>query len=241
VGNSNYNALEATLRFTAGSRGTLLVGYTYSKSIDQASNIGEQTNPFNAALTRVPSSWDMTHNFVATYTYELPFEKWFHRSSLTEGWSLSGTTRFSTGFPVTLFDDSDRSLLGTLGNGVNNQLLDTPEYVGGPLDINTNPRNGKPEFNTGGFSLEALGQLGNAARRSFYGPGIENFDIQISKTIRLRESSSLAIRVEAFNVFNHAQFYGPASVDGEVNDSNFGNIVSAAAPRLVQLAAKFRF
>jgi len=241
VGNSNYNALEATLRFQAGTRGTLLVGYTYSKSIDQASNIGEQTNPFNASLTRVPSSWDMTQNFVATYTYALPFDKFFRRNRLTEGWSLSGTTRFSTGFPVTLYDDSDRSLLGTLGNGVNNQLLDTPEYLGGPLEINTNPRNGKPEFNPAAFSLEPLGQLGNAARRSFYGPGIENFDMQISKTVRLRESASFDIRVEAFNVFNHAQFYGPSSVDGEVNDSNFGSVVSAAAPRLVQVAAKFHF
>jgi hypothetical protein len=183
----------------------------------------------------------MTHNFVATYTYALPFDRLFPRNRLTEGWSLSGTTRFSTGFPVTLFDDSDRSLLGTLGNGVNNQLLDTPRYSGGPLDIDTNPRNGKSEFNTSAFSLENLGQLGNAARRFFHGPGIENFDIQISKTVRLTESKSFDIRVEAFNIFNHAQFYGPASVDGEVNDSNFGQVVSAAAPRLVQLAAKFHF
>ncbi len=241
VGNSSYNALEVNLRFNAGTRGTLLVGYTYSKSIDQASNIGEQTNPFNAALTRVISSWDMTHNFVATYTYALPFDRLFPRNRLTEGWSLTGTTRLSTGFPVTLFDDSDRSLLGTLGNGVNNQLLDTPQYSGGPLEINTDPANGKPEFNTGAFSLEALGRLGNAARRFFHGPGIENFDMQISKTVRLTESKSFDIRVEAFNVFNHAQFYGPASVDGEVNDSNFGQVVSAAAPRLVQLAAKFHF
>jgi hypothetical protein len=47
--------------------------------------------------------------------------------------------------------------------------------------------------------------------------------------------------VEAFNVFNHAQFYGPSSVDGEVNDPNFGSVVSAAGPRLVQVAAKFHF
>jgi len=172
----------------------------------------------------VISSWDLTHNFVTTYTYALPF-----------GISLSGTARFSTGFPVTLADDSDRSLLGTLGNGVNNQLLDTPQMTSGRLEINTNPRNGQPEFNTALFAPETLGQLGNTARRFFYGPGIENFDLQISKTL------ALDIRIEAFNVFNHAQFYGPASVDGEVNDPNFGRVVSAAAPRLVQAALKFHF
>ena len=241
VGNSNYNALEANLRFAAGQRTTVLVGYTYSKSIDEASNLGEQTNPFNASLTRVISSWDMTQNFVATYTYVLPFDRLFRRNRMTDGWSLSGTTRFSTGFPVTLADDSDRSLLGTLGNGVNNELLDTPQMISGPLDINTNPRNGRPEFNTSLFAPETLGQLGNAARRFFYGPGIANFDMQMSKTVRVAESKSFDIRVEAFNLFNHAQFYGPSAVDGEINDPSFGRVVSAAAPRLIQAAVKFHF
>jgi hypothetical protein len=72
VGNSNYNALEVNLRFAAGERTTLFIGYTYSKSIDEASNLGEQTNPMNGRLTRVISSWDMRHNFVATYRYALP-------------------------------------------------------------------------------------------------------------------------------------------------------------------------
>jgi len=154
---------------------------------------------------------------------------------------LSGTTRFSTGFPVTLSDDSDRSLLGTLGNGVNNRLLDTPNISPGPLEINTDPRNNPLAINTSLFSPEPLGQLGDAPRRIFHGPGIENFDMQVSKTVRLDELRSLDIRVEAFNVFNHAQFYGPTSVDGEINDPNFGRIVGAAAPRLIQLAVKFHF
>jgi hypothetical protein len=75
----------------------------------------------------------------------------------------------------------------------------------------------------------------------FYGPGIENFDMTLEKDIRFNESRTLALRFESFNVFNHAQFYGPASVDGQIEDPNFGQIVSAAAPRLVQLAARFSF
>jgi hypothetical protein len=238
IANSSYNALETTLRYS-GKRTMLLLSYTYSKSMDQGSNIGEQLNPFNPSLSRAISSWDLTNNFVASYKYQLPFDNWGH-NRFTEGWSISGTTRISSGFPVTLYDDSDNSLLGTLGNGVNNDLLDTPQFTPGPLHINSNPARG-PAFNTSLFAPEALGQLGNSPRRFFYGPGIFNFDMQLTKSTRITESKSLDLRVEAFNVFNHSQFYGPASVDGEVNDANFGQIVSAADPRLIQLAMKFFF
>ena len=60
IGNSNYNSLETTLRFTPGAGSNVLIGYTYSKSIDQASQYGEQLNPFNQRLTRAISAWDMT-------------------------------------------------------------------------------------------------------------------------------------------------------------------------------------
>jgi Carboxypeptidase regulatory-like domain len=241
IANSNYNALETDLRYT-GKRSTFLLGYTYSKSIDQASNLGEQLNPLDLRGTRAISAFDMKHNFVASYQLSLPIDQLLRRSNrLTQGWSIAGTTRFSTGLPVTLYDDSDNSLLGTLGNGINNNLLDTPNYNGGPLEINTNPRKGKPAFNISAFSPEVLGHLGNASRRFFYGPGINNFDLTLNKTLPLTESKSLEFRLEAFNVFNHAQFYGPGAVDGEVNDPNFGRMVNAAAPRLVQLAAKLRF
>jgi hypothetical protein len=241
IASSNYNALETNLRHM-GRRGSFLLGYTYSKAIDQGSNLGEQLDPLNLRGTRAISAFDMKHNFVASYELKLPFEEFFRRNNrFTEGWTISGTTRFSTGLPVTLFDDSDNSLLGTLGNGVNNYLLDTPEYNGGPLEINTNPRSGRSEFNTAAFAPETLGQLGNASRRFFYGPGINNWDMTLNKSLRLSESKSLEFRFEAFNAFNHAQFYGPASVDGEVNDPHFGQVVSAAAPRLVQLATKFSF
>jgi hypothetical protein len=241
IGNSNYNALETNLRLTFGKRSTALLAYTYSKSIDDASNLGEQINPLNQRLTRVISSWDMTHNFVGSYTYALPFDRFFKSNRWSDGWSLSGTTRLSSGLPVTLSDDSDRSLLGTLGNGFNNQLLDTPQVSSGPLELNNNPRNGQAAFNTSLFAPETLGVLGNAARRMFHGPGIEDFDMQLSKTIHMTEVRTFDIRVEAFNVFNHAQFYGPSAVSGEINDPDFGHIVSAAAPRLIQVAMKFHF
>ena len=57
----------------------------------------------------------------------------------------------------------------------------------------------------------------------------------------MKDATSLDFRLEAFNVFNHAQFYGPASVDGQEEDAHFGDIDGAAAPRLVQLAIKFAF
>jgi hypothetical protein len=62
--------------------------------------------------------------------------------------------------------------------------------------------------------------------------------MQLSKTMPVAESNSIDIRIEAFNVFNHAQFYGPSAVDGQINDPNFGSVVSAAAPRLLQAAIK---
>jgi hypothetical protein len=242
IENSSYNALETNLRYV-GKRSDFLLGYTYSKSIDQGSNLGEQLNPLTLEATRTISAWDMRHNFVGTFKVDLPLDLVSGHSRFTDGWSIAGTARFATGLPVTLLDDSDNSLLGTLGNGVNNYLLDTPEYHGAPLDINTNPRNGRPEFNhtKAAFTTETLGQLGDVPRRFFYGPGISNFDMTLTKMLKVTESKSFEFRLEAFNAFNHAQFYGPAAVDGEVNDLNFGYVVSNAPPRLVQLGAKFAF
>jgi hypothetical protein len=200
-------------------------------------------DPRNPRQQRTISAWDQRNSFVASYTLALPVASLLRKSNrLTDDWSISGTTRFATGFPVTLTDNSDNSLLGTLGNGINNYLLDTPRQLPGPLHINTNGRNGKPAFNTSLFPIEPYGTLGNAKRRVFYGPGIENFDMTLRKSLRLTESNSLEFRAEAFNAFNHTQFYGPASVDGQVDDTqHFGSIVSAASPRLVQLAVKINF
>jgi Carboxypeptidase regulatory-like domain len=241
IGNSNYNALQITLRHT-GRRLNLLAGYTFSKSEDDASNVGEEVNPFDPALSRALSAFDVTHNFVVSYSYQIPFEHLFGaRNRWIEGWEVSGITRFSTGLPVTLINYGDNSLLGAEPNGINNYGVDEPDYAGGSLALNHNPRNGGPYFDPSQFSENTLGTPGTASRRFFFGPGMSNFDMALLKNVRLTESKSLQIRLEAFNAFNHAQFFGPQSVDGNIASSTFGEVVSAAAPRLVQLGAKLVF
>jgi hypothetical protein len=241
IGNSNYNALELSLRHTS-KRLQLFASYTFSKSIDQSSNVGEEVNPIDPALSRALSAFDVKHNFVVSYACELPFE---HLSGVsnrwTKGWTISGITHFSSGFPVTLLNYGDNSLLGAEPNGINNYGVDEPQYVPGRLALNRNPRNGEPYFNTALFSLQPVGLPGNAKRRFFYGPGINNYDIALLKSVPLTESKSLQFRFEGFNLFNHAQFYGPASVNGNINSSSFGDVVSAAPARLMQAAVKFMF
>jgi hypothetical protein len=241
IGNSNYNSLAVSLRHSSPSL-EFLLGYTYSKSIDQSSSLAEAMNPLDTSLTRAVSAFDMRHSFVGSYNWQLPFGRVFGRKNgWTSDWSLSGVTRISTGLPVTLFNNNDTSLLGTIPNGINNYGVDTPDYTPGDLQINTDPRNGKPAFNTSLFSLPELGHVGTAARRFFYGPGILNFDTALHKQVRFSESRSLELRFEAFNAFNHAQFYGPAAIDGNIASANFGRVISAAPPRIIQLAARFSF
>ena len=243
IGNSAYNALQLSARHKSKSL-ELFAGYTYSKSLDNASNLGEQVNPLDPKLSRALSAFDLTHNFVASYEYQLPLDKFFPANRATKGWSVSGITRYSTGFPVTLFSLGDNSLLGAEPNGINNFGIDEPDYAPGALQLNHNPRNnGQQYFNASLFSLNAFGTLGTASRRFFHGPGIDNYDMALAKTVPITESKSLLLRIETFNTFNHAQFYGPASVDGNIGDlgTTFGRVVSAAPARVMQVTAKFSF
>jgi Carboxypeptidase regulatory-like domain len=241
IGNSNYNALQLILRHSSNGL-NVLAGYTYGKSEDQSSNVGEEVNPLDPTRSKALSSFDVKHNFVVSYRYQIPFERLFRGSDRwTEGWELSGITHFSSGLPVTLVNYGDNSLLGSEPNGVNNYGVDEPDYTGVPLHLNSNPRNGQPYFDTSAFTGNVLGTPGTAKRRFFYGPGMNNFDMALLKKVRLTESKSLQFRLEGFNVFNHAQFFGPQAVDGNIDSSTFGEVINAASPRLVQLGAKLLF
>jgi hypothetical protein len=241
IGNSSYNAMQVTLRYSS-KRLNVLAGYTYGKSEDQSSNVGEPVNPPDPALSKALSSFDVRHKFFVSYSCQIPFENLFHATNRwTEGWEIPGITHFSTGLPVTLVNFGDNSLLGSEPNGINNFGVDEPDYTGAPLDLNSNPRDRQAYFNTAAFPENALGTSGTAKRRFFCGPGVDNYDMALLKNVRLTEPNSLQFRIEGFNVFNHAQFFGPQAVDGNIDRSTFGGVINAASPRLVQLGAKFFF
>ncbi|HEY6344149.1 MAG TPA: carboxypeptidase regulatory-like domain-containing protein [Bryobacteraceae bacterium] len=241
MGNSNYNALQLTLKRTKGPL-TLLATYSFSKSLDWSSNLQEQVDPYDYRREYGPSAFDIKHNFVVSYDYEFPFAKLFHtKGRLVDGWAISGIARFATGLPVTFASFSDNALVNVQNNGVNGIGIDLPDVVPGNLQINSNPRNGEPYFDTSLFGPNALGTQGNLARRPFYGPGMANFDTALHKITRFGEARTLELRFESFNTFNHTQFFGPNAVDGNINDTTFGYVTHAASPRISQIAAKFTF
>ena len=243
-GNSSYNALETTLKHTS-DRLSVLLSYTYSKALDNGSGRGDQVflyGPRN--FFRGLSDYDVPNNFVASYTYELPFDKllnWDER--ITRGWKISGITRFTNGIPVQISEPDDQSLMGNTGNSPwGGSSTDAPVYTPGNLTGDHNPRHSNPYFNINLFSQEPLGGQGNAPRRFFHGPGINNTDLALLKDARIVRGISAEFRAEFFNAFNHAQFYGNGAVDGNFTDgSSFGMIFASNGGRIGQLAVKVMF
>lgn len=231
--NSDYNSLQASLQ-RRSANSTFLFGYTWSKSLDNGSFFNDRMNYANHALSRSLSNFDVTHNFVGSYTHAFPFEKVFPAAPklLAKGWEVAGITRFSTGFPVGVLGSFDQSLRGTAG-------LDTPNFTGS-VQYAGNPRtNGHLWMTRAGFSLPPLGSFGTAPRRFFHGPGLNNWNLALHKETAIRENILLQLRAELFNAFNHAQFRNP---NGYFAGSTFGLITSVQAqPRIAQIAAKIVF
>jgi hypothetical protein len=242
IGNSAYNSAQVNWRHTSGRLQTLL-GYTFSKAIDLASGFGEQVNPVNPKLSRGLSGFDSTHNFVFSYNYSLPFDMLGGPKRLTNGWAISGITRFATGLPVTLVETDDQSLLGTNFGGPIPLNVDTPNLVA-PVHTLDPRKSACPGpclfFDPSSFQGSALGQEGNANRRFFHGPGVNNWDFAILKNTQLNERFTLQFRAELFNIWNHAQFLGPSGI----TSSSFGSVsgVNQNSPsRIGQLSLKLNF
>lgn len=240
---SSFNSLQASLKHTS-KYAEFLVGYTYSKSMDNGSGMADVTNPYpgQAGKSRALSLFDNRHVLVASYSVPLPFNKFMAKDSIADylvgGWVFSGVSEFASGQPITLKEDDDRSLSGTFGGEI-----DVPSYSnnGSKLYNDRNPRHGKLYFNRTYFKTEPLGQVGNAMRRSFAGPGLLNSNMAVAKSTKITEGTQLQFRAEAFNVFNHAQFLNPSGDISNSGSHGFGYVTKANDPRILQVALKLLF
>ena len=208
--NANYQSLAAKLthRLTKGL--TYLVGYTFSKAMDDGSGIRAATN--DAAIQ---NSWcvqcehglspfDQRHRFVTSILYQLPAGKG-HRmfasgiaNQALGGWQLSSIITKSTGSPLGIATGTNRS--GTT-------LADRPNATGQSVAL-SNPTTAD-WFNLNAFSENAIATFGNVGRNVATGPGIFGWDFSALKNFDIRENTYLQFRFEAFDAGNHPNFADP--------------------------------
>jgi Carboxypeptidase regulatory-like domain len=263
-GYSNYNAANIKLERRSADLAAVVV-YTYSKSLDDksaAAGIGA-TNAFaghlndhNPGLDYGRSDFDVGQRFVASYVWNLPIGKGKKFlggvngpiNALVGGLSLTGIGTFQKGFPFSI-GASDLF-------GLNNTFTQRANLVGNPNTGVT--RNVNSWFNRAAFAQPLAGQFGTSGRNILRGPGINNFDMGLGKTVSLYERVNLQLRLESFNTFNHTQYgidpststaLGDAGIDTNYNDQaalgsssdNFGKVTSARPGRILQLGAKISF
>jgi hypothetical protein len=247
--NSNYNAFQARFQQRLARGFSTLVSYTWSKSIDDASNFFSSTgdpnfpqNSYNVAAERGRSNFDVRHRLSVSYTYALPFGKgrqyltsdgWL--STVLSGWETYGIVTVQSGrpFTVALLSEIDNSGTGRsiLGFGAN----DRPNLVGNPELSNPTTTQW---FNTAAFAFPAPGTFGNAGRNILDGPGYQTVNLSLMKNTALSERLNLQFRAEAFNLFNHPNFNLP---DNFLGSPTFGRITSARDPRHIQFGLKLLF
>jgi len=269
TGISNYNALQVTFNAHSTHGLELYSVYTWSRAFDNGSGFENSgfggggfggygsvraTNPFNQTLYNYgPSEYAAPQRFVTTYTYRLPVphsSNWAAKR-LIEGWRMTGVTTFQSGFPLDVVDSSFRSLTCWAYDWT--ACWDVPNTVGVPQFANarnssfTNTvttsglsANDHYFFNPNTFARAPFGVQGNAGRDMLHGPGLNNFDWALMKDTQITESTRIELRFEFYNFFNHTQF-SASGISTNINSINFGRILAAYDPRLIQLAAKFYF
>ena len=257
--NSSYNALQAKVqrRFSKGL--TLTADYTYSRSLDisdsdnpgadpnvpSANQGGALTDPFHPRLDWAPAGWDRTNVFNLSYVYDLPsLHKEGFLKYLTDGWEVSGFTRFWSGTPINIYEGGcSNCYAGNPGNFVG---LARPDLASSNVYLSHS--NHVDWLNPAAFTASQPGTIGDIRRNSFRGPGINNWDMSLFKNFNFTERTRLQLRLETFNTFNHTQ---PAGINNAFGASsagapttftaNSGQINAYRNPRNVQLGAKFYF
>jgi hypothetical protein len=235
IANSNYNSMQVLVekRFSKGLE--FRASYTWSKSFDQASSFENVLNPLDIRRSWALSLFDARHRLVYSYMWQLPIpERRGWAGKLLNDWGISGIATFQTGFPIRITSSDDLELM----NSYDFELPGEPDMVAPFRTMNPRGPNSL-FFDPSIFQPQALGTIGTAPRSVCCGPGINNFDIGIHKNTKLTEQARLEFRGEFFNIVNHAQFLAP---DGNISDgADFGRVMLAREPRLIQFALKLFF
>ena len=248
---SHYNALQLKADKQLSHGLTFGAAYTYSKSIDGASDffgsgangttIFPQNN-YDTAAEKGLSDFDIRHRFVFNYIYSIPSAKNLWAAvpeRLGGGWQISGIITAQTGQPFSVLTGQDQSSTG-LGD-------DRADVSGNP---NAGTKTVAEFFNTGAFSLNAPLTFGNSGRNIVTGPRFTDVDFALMKTTAITERVRMQFRAEFFNILNHPNFALPNNVlsspsfgalfqTPDVAQNNVG--LGSGGPRLIQFGLKFLF
>jgi hypothetical protein len=245
IGTSNYNALWVTYRRALRGGLQFNTTYTYSKSMDENSQSGNQVQDnTNPAGSYGLSDFDVRHHFVFSGTWTLPF----HGNRLKDGWLLADVTQIQGGNPLNVVTGSAYSgasgnirptLLARPSTGVHKALANfsIPFIVGTSCLTPTAGCN---------FLTPTLG-YGSMQRNGLTGPGFSDTDVSLQKTTQIKESVNFILRMDAFDVFNQANFGNPV-LTASPTSTTFGTITGtrgaigdAGSSRQLQFAAKVQF
>jgi hypothetical protein len=254
ITNSTYEAgqLTASRRFSAGL--AFNVSYWYSKSLDYLSSMNMAgassqplagandlaQNPFDLRAEHGLSLFDARNRFVASGSW-----KWhISRSApllarrVVDGWQMNVIASHNSPTPFTVYDSTNVSLQAN-SPPISGYPASRPNLIGDP---NAGPHTVQQWLNVSAFHrlnlVTQAGQFGNAGRDIARGPAFTNIDASLTRSFMLKESTGLEFRAESFNVANHANFGLPVA---DLNSPNFGQILSANSPRLMQFALKLTF
>ncbi|HYR45059.1 MAG TPA: carboxypeptidase regulatory-like domain-containing protein [Terriglobia bacterium] len=251
-GTRSYNGLVLSV-LRRRSRGVTVQGnYTWSHCIDTGYTDIIQTNgvavPDRRGANRGNCELDRRHNFNMSTVYETPQFANSMLRVLGTGWRVSGIVRMLSGPQMSISTGLDQALTSTVFQSTNTQSDQRPNQVlPSPYLPNKSIANGW--LNPAAFVQPAVGTYGTMGRSNVTGPGSVRIDMGLVRIFRLREKQSVEFRAEAFNVANHVN--GCSSISGQqgapdcmntnLSDATFGRILSAADPRIMQMALKFVF
>jgi hypothetical protein len=242
VADSNYNALQFSLRKTSGAL-TLDVAYTYSHSLDNSSD-NQDSNFVNSTdlhSNYASSNYDQRHILTVAWTYELPFYGKGLSRTVFGGWQYAGIMTSQAGTPFSVvngvYGDSAGVADGTTGLGSYADITGDPHASPNcpPLVEGTK---GVALFNCGAYTQTQGFTFGNSGRNSLNNPWRTNFDMSVYKVFKPRENINVQFRAEAFNIFNQTQWSG---LNPYVATDNFLYSTGAHMPRVLQFALRVTF